>query len=142
MKINEIQDAIIEEFSTMADWLEKYDYLINFGSSFEPMKEESKTEDKLVSGCQSRVWLEVENRDNLMHLTADGEAPITKGIVALLLRVLNDQSPKEVLDSDLYFIDKIGLRTNLSPARANGLEMIVEKIKFYAKSAVDNQRPS
>ena len=134
-KINKIQDEIIEEFSTLNDWFDKYEYLINRGKSLEPADEKLKSEENSISGCQSQVWIKAEMRDERIHYLADSDSLITKGMISLLLRVLNNQFPEDIVNSDLYFIDKIGLNSNLSPARVNGLMSIVKQIKSSAKIA-------
>lgn len=134
-KINKIQDEIIDEFSTLNDWFDKYEYLINRGKSLEPLDEKLKSEENSISGCQSQVWIKAEMRDERIHYLADSDSLITKGMISLLLRVLNNQFPEDIVNSDLYFIDKIGLNSNLSPARANGLMSIVKQIKSSAKIA-------
>ena len=133
MTINEIQEKIIEEFSTLEDGFEKYKHIVDLGKSLEPIKEEYKTEENLISGCQSEVWLKAEIKDNKMNFSADSDALITKGIIALLLQVVNNQSPPDILNNELYFIDRIGLSSNLSPVRGNGLFSVVNRIKFFAE---------
>ena len=133
MTINEIQDKIIEEFSLLDDGFEKYKHIVNLGKSLEPLKEEHKTEENLISGCQSEVWLMAEIKDKKIYFAADSDALITKGIISLLLRVVNNQSPADILKNELYFIDRIGLRENLSPARGNGLYSMVSRIMTFAK---------
>ena len=145
MTINEIQDEIIEEFEGFDDWMDKYQMLIDLGNDLEPLPEEYKTEENLIDGCQSRVWVQCslipapssddEESDDLppvMHMQADSDALIVKGIVALLLRVLSDHTPQEILDADLYFIERIGLREHLSPTRSNGLLAMVRQIRAHA----------
>ena len=134
-KINKIQDKIIEEFSKLNDWFDKYEYLIDLGKSLEPLDEKLKSEENSISGCQSKVWLKAEIRNERIHYLADSDSLITKGMISLLLRVLNNQFPEDIVNADLYFIDKIGLNSNLSPARANGLISIVKQIKSSAKIA-------
>ena len=134
-KINTIQDEIIDEFSTLNDWFDKYEYLINRGKSLEPADEKLKSEENSISGCQSQVWIKAEMRDERIHYLADSDSLITKGMISLLLRVLNNQFPEDIVNSDLYFIDKIGLNSNLSPARVNGLMSIVKQIKSSAEIA-------
>jgi len=136
-KINTIQDEIIDEFSTLNDWFDKYEYLINRGKSLEPADEKLKSEENSISGCQSQVWIKAEMRDERIHYLADSDSLITKGMISLLLRVLNNQFPEDIVNSDLYFIDKIGLNSNLSPARVNGLMSIVKQIKSSAKIALN-----
>ncbi|MBR4389556.1 MAG: SufE family protein [Prevotella sp.] len=132
MTINEIQDEVIEEFSDFTDWMDKYQLLIDLGNDQEPLDERYKTEQNLIDGCQSRVWLVADYHDGLLSFTAESDALIVKGIVALLIRVLSDHTPQEILDADLYFIDRIGLREHLSPTRSNGLLAMVKQIKAYA----------
>ena len=141
MSINEIQDEIIEEFSGLDDWMDKYQLLIDLGNEQAPLDEQYKTESNLIDGCQSRVWLQadlVEMRNeqgemrNVIHFSAESDALIVKGIVSLLIRVLSDHSPKEILDADLYFIDEIGLKEHLSPTRSNGLLAMIKQIRSYA----------
>ena len=132
MTINEIQDEIIEEFEGFDDWMDKYQMLIDLGNDLEPLPEQYKTEQNLIDGCQSRVWVQCDMQDGLMHLQADSDALIVKGIVALLLRVFSDQTPQDILSADLYFIERIGLREHLSPTRSNGLLAMVRQIRAYA----------
>ena len=121
MTIQEVQNDIIEEFSMFEEWMDKYEYIIELGNNLEVFDDKNKTPSNLIQGCQSRVWLNGELKDGKVIFTADSDAIITKGIVALLVRVLNNRAPEEVMNSDLFFIEKIGLRENLSPTRANGL---------------------
>lgn len=133
MTINEIQDEIIEEFSVYDEWLDKYEYLIELGNSLEIIQENKKTPDNIIQGCQSRVWLDAkQEEDGTLSFAADSDAIITKGIIALLIRVFNHQRPQDIIDADLYFIDKIGLSANLSPTRANGLAAMIKQIRYYA----------
>ena len=132
MTINEIQDEIIEEFSGFDDWMDKYQLLIDLGNEQEPLEEKYKTEQNLIDGCQSRVWLQADYKDGIIHFRAESDALIVKGIVALLIRVLSDHTPHEILDADLYFIDEIGLKEHLSPTRSNGLVAMVKQIRMYA----------
>ena len=132
MTINERQDEIIEEFQDFDDWMDKYQMLIDMGNEQEPLDEKYKTEQNLIDGCQSRVWLQADYEDGKIHFMAESDALIVKGIVALLIRVLNDTTPQEILAADLYFIDKIGLREHLSPTRSNGLLAMVKQIRMYA----------
>lgn len=132
MTINEAQDEVIEEFSAFADWMDKYQMLIDLGNDLEPLDERYKTQQNLIDGCQSRVWLQADYADGLITFSADSDALIVKGIIALLIRVLSDHTPTEILDSELYFIDQIGLRDHLSPTRSNGLLAMVKQIKAYA----------
>ena len=132
MTINEAQDAVIEEFSDFTDWMDKYQMLIDLGNELEPLDEQYKNEQNLIDGCQSRVWLQCAEKDGKLVFTADSDALITKGIIALLIQVLDNHTPQEIIDADLYFIDKIGLRQHLSPTRSNGLLSMVKRIKAYA----------
>jgi cysteine desulfuration protein SufE len=141
MTINEIQDEIIEEFNGFDDWMDKYQLLIDLGNEQEPLDDKYKTEQNLIDGCQSRVWLQAdlveaksdgEKSEKLIHFSAESDALIVKGIVALLIRVLSDHTPQEILDADLYFIEEIGLKEHLSPTRSNGLLAMVKQIKVYA----------
>lgn len=132
MSIKKIQDEIIEEFSMFEDWLDKYDYLIELGNELPEIDPDQKTDENLISGCQSKVWLDAEYKDGKVWFQADSDAIIVRGIVALLIKVLNGQPPKEIIDNDLHFIDEIGLKQNLSPTRSNGLVAMVKKMKLYA----------
>ena len=143
MTINEIQDEIIEEFSAFDDWMDKYQLLIDLGNEQEPLEEKYKTEQNLIDGCQSRVWLVAEllpqtaadehgEDESVIHFRAESDALIVKGIVTLLIRVLNDHTPQEILDADLYFIEQIGLKEHLSPTRSNGLLAMVKQMRLYA----------
>ncbi|MBQ6767674.1 MAG: SufE family protein [Prevotella sp.] len=132
MTINEIQDEIIEEFSGFDDWMDKYQLLIDLGSDQPPLDERYKTESNLIDGCQSRVWLQADYEEGTIRFTAESDALIVKGIVALLIRVLSGHSPQEILDADLYFIDRIGLKEHLSPTRSNGLLAMVKQMRMYA----------
>lgn len=127
-----IQEEIITEFEVFSDWLDKYNYLIELSANLPLLEPEYKTDEYLINGCQSRVWLNAELADGKIIFKADSDAIITKGIVSLLIRVLSGHVPKEVLETDLYFIDRIGLRENLSPTRSNGLLAMVKKMKLYA----------
>lgn len=130
--INEIQDEIIEEFSGLEDWLDRYELIIEMGNSLEPIDEEKKTPQNIIEGCQSRVWITAEMREGRVHYEAESDAIIVKGIVSLLLRVLNDQTPQAILDSDLYFIKEIGLQDHLSPTRSNGLVSMLRQMRLFA----------
>ncbi len=130
--INEVQDEIIEEFSGFDDWMDKYQLLIDMGSGQEPLPEEYKTEQNLIDGCQSRVWLRADYREGRVVFRAESDALIVKGIVDLLVRVLSGHTPQEILDADLYFIDRIGLKEHLSPTRSNGLVAMLKQMKMYA----------
>lgn len=130
--INELQDEVVEEFSDFDDWMDKYQMLIDLGNDLETLDDKYKTEQNLIDGCQSRVWVQCDYADGKLVFTADSDALIVKGIIALLIQVLSGHTPKEILDADLYFIDKIGLRDHLSPTRSNGLLAMVKHIKAYA----------
>lgn len=132
MTINELQDEVIEEFNDFEDWMDKYQLLIDLGSEQETLDEKYKTEDNLIEGCQSRVWLQADYTDGKIVFQAESDALIVKGIIALLIKVLSGHTPKEILDADLYFIDRIGLKEHLSPTRSNGLLAMVKQIKAYA----------
>ena len=132
MTINEAQDEVIEEFSDFTDWMDKYQLLIDLGNEQQPLDQKYKTEDNLIDGCQSRVWLQADYRDGRIYFTAESDALIVKGIIALLIRVLSGHTPQEILDADLYFIDRIGLKDHLSPTRSNGLLAMVKQIRMYA----------
>ena len=132
MTINEIQDEIIEEFSGLDDWMDRYQLLIDLGNEQVPLDEKYKTESNLIDGCQSRVWLQADYEDGLIHFSAESDALIVKGIVSLLIRVLSDHTPKEILDAELYFIDEIGLKEHLSPTRSNGLLAMIKQMRSYA----------
>ena len=132
MTINEIQDEIIEEFSGFDDWMDKYQLLIDLGNEQEPLDEKYKVESNLIDGCQSRVWLQADYEDGVIRFTAESDALIVKGIVALLIHVLSGHTPQEILDADLYFIEKIGLKEHLSPTRSNGLLAMVKQMRMYA----------
>jgi cysteine desulfuration protein SufE len=150
MTINEIQDEIIEEFAGFDDWMDKYQLLIDLGNEQEPLEDKYKTEQNLIDGCQSRVWLVAEEvksgevkSEKLIRFRAESDALIVKGIVSLLIRVLSGHTPQEILDADLYFIDKIGLKEHLSPTRSNGLLAMVRQMRMYAlafsaKAETDN----
>jgi len=132
MTIKEIQEEIIDEFSMFEDWMERYEYIIDLGKSLPLINNEYKLDSNLISGCQSKVWLHSEIIDDKINFTADSDAILTKGIVALLLRVFNDQKPADILATELYFVDEIGLKEHLSPTRANGLVSMIKQIKLYA----------
>ena len=135
MTINEIQDEIIEEFAGFDDWMDKYQLLIDLGNEQEPLEEQYKTEQNLIDGCQSRVWLVadyIKEKKGVIHFRAESDALIVKGIVALLIRVLSDHTPQEILEADLYFIEAIGLKEHLSPTRSNGLLAMVKQMRMYA----------
>ena len=132
MTIEERQQEIIEEFSDFDDWMDKYQLLIDLGNEQEPLDEKYKTESNLIDGCQSRVWLQADYHDGIIDFTAESDALIVKGIVALLIRVLSGHSPQEILEAELYFIDQIGLKEHLSPTRSNGLLAMVKQMRMYA----------
>lgn len=132
MTINEIQDEIIEEFVIFDDWMDRYAYLIDLGNDLETMGDDRKTDQVLIEGCQSKVWIDAEEKDGLVYYYAESDAVIVKGIVALLLRVFSAQPAKEIAESELFFIDKIGLSNHLSPTRSNGLLSMVKQMKLYA----------
>ena len=132
MTINELQDNVIEEFSAFDDWMDKYALLIDLGNSLSPLDEKYKTESNLIEGCQSRVWLQADYKDGKIIFQGDSDAVIVKGIVSLLISVLSDHTPQEILDADLYFIEQIGLKEHLSPTRSNGLVAMVKQIHLYS----------
>ena len=132
MTINEKQDEVIAEFSDFDDWMDRYQLLIDLGSEQPPLEEKYKTEQNLIDGCQSRVWLQADLVDGKLQFRAESDALIVKGIVALLVRVLTDHTPQEILDADLYFIEALGLREHLSPTRSNGLGAMLKQMKMYA----------
>lgn len=132
MTIKEKQDEIIEEFAMFGDWMEKYEYIIQLGKDLPLIEAQYKTDDRLIRGCQSRVWLHADYKDGLIHFTADSDAVITKGLISMVVRVLSGHTPKEIVDADLYFINEIGLTSHLSPTRSNGLLSMVKQIKTYA----------
>jgi len=130
--INEIQDEIIEEFSGLDDWMDRYQLLIDMGGETEPLPDSDKVEQNLIDGCQSRVWLVCDEKEGRLYFRAESDALIVKGIVTLLIRVLSGHTPDEILDADLYFIEKIGLREHLSPTRSNGLLAMLKQMRAYA----------
>lgn len=130
--INEVQDEIVEEFSMFDDWMDRYALLIELGNSLEKLDEKSKVESNLIVGCQSRVWLQAEYVDGKVVFKAESDAVIVKGIIALLIKVLSNRTPDEIINTDLYFIEKIGLKENLSPTRSNGLVSMIKQMRFYA----------
>ena len=132
MKISNIQNEIIEEFDIFDTWMDKYEYLIELGKSVPKINEENKKEENIIKGCQSKVWLHAEKQDELVRFYADSDAIITKGIISLLIRTFSNQKPEDIINASLDFIDDIGLRQHLSPNRANGLNNMIKKIKFYA----------
>ena len=127
-----IQEDIIEEFSVFDEWLDKYDYLIELSDTLPAMADEHRTDNYVIKGCQSRVWVDARLEDGKVYFAADSDAIITKGIIALLIRVMNGRTPQEILDLELYFIDAIGLGENLSPTRSNGLVAMIKQMKMYA----------
>ena len=139
MTIDEKQEEIIEEFSVYDDWMEKYEYIIDLGKDLPIIDKAKKTDDRLISGCQSQVWLDAEVKNGKLHFTADSDAIITKGIIALLVQVMNHETPEDIIKSNLYFIDKIGLKEHLSPTRSNGLLSMVTKIKMLALANIKNK---
>ncbi|MGE5420123.1 MAG: SufE family protein [Chloroflexota bacterium] len=132
MSIKEVQDGIIEEFSVFDDWMDKYNLLIDYGKDLPAIDPKFKVKDYLIEGCQSKVWLRPDYNGSIISFSADSDAIITRGIVGLLIRVLSGRTPGEILSAELYFIDKIGLRQNLSPTRSNGLLSMVRQMKLYA----------
>ena len=131
-ELEQRQQQVIEEFSVFTDWMDKYEYLIELGKELEPMPDADKTDQNIIKGCQSQVWLTANFADGLVTFRADSDAIITKGIIGLLVKVLSGLPPKEIIDADLHFIDAIGLRENLSPTRSNGLVSMIKQIKMYA----------
>ncbi|MBG6186699.1 SufE family protein [Flavobacterium sp. CAN_S2] len=132
MKIKEIQEEIVDEFSMFDDWMERYEYIIELGKKLPLIKEEFKTENNLIKGCQSKVWLQGEQTDDKIVFTADSDAILTKGIIAILIRTFSNQKASDILEADMSFIDEIGLKEHLSPTRANGLVSMIKNIKMYA----------
>lgn len=132
MTIKERQDEIIDEFSIFSDWMDKYEYIISLGKELPIIDSTKKTEENIIKGCQSQVWLDGQLENGKILFTADSDAIITKGIIALLIRVVSDQTPNEILNNELYFIDQIGLKEHLSPTRSNGLVSMVKKMKLFA----------
>ena len=132
MEINHIQDEIIEEFSSFDDWMDRYSLLIDYGNGLEPFPEEDKCDQNLIDGCQSRVWFTAHMQDGNIIYKGDSDAILVRGIVALLIRVLSDHTPKEIVDTDLYFIDEINLREHLSPTRSNGLNAMLKQMRLFA----------
>ena len=132
MTINELQNNVIEEFADFDDWMDKYALLIDLGNSLPPLEEKYKTESNLIEGCQSRVWLQADYVDGKILFKGESDAVIVKGIVSLLISILYDHTPQEILDADLYFIEKIGLKEHLSPTRSNGLVAMVKQMRMYA----------
>ena len=132
MSIKEIQEEIIDEFSMFDDWMQRYEYIIELGKNLPLIQEEFKTEDNIIKGCQSKVWLKGEQKDDKIVFTADSDAILTKGIIAILIRVFSNQKASDILNADMDFIDEIGLKEHLSPTRANGLVSMIKNIKMYA----------
>ncbi|MBO3115359.1 SufE family protein [Winogradskyella sp. DF17] len=132
MTIEEVQNEIIDEFSMFDDWEERYQYMIDLGKTLPLIEDKFKTDDHIIKGCQSKVWVHAEMDDNKVKFTADSDAIITKGIIAILIRVFSNQNPKAIIDSDTDFIDQIGLKEHLSPTRANGLVSMIKQLKMYA----------
>lgn len=132
MTIKEIQDEIVEEFSIFDDWMQRYEYIIELGKNLPLINEEFKTEENIIKGCQSKVWLQGEKQGDTVVFTADSDAILTKGIIAILIRVFSHQKPADILEADMDFIDEIGLKEHLSPTRANGLVSMIKNIKMYA----------
>lgn len=137
MTIDEKQEEIINEFAIYEDWMEKYEYIIELGKELPMIDENKKTDDRLITGCQSQVWLDAEMKDGKIRFTADSDAIITKGIIGLLIRVMDNEKPEDVAKTNLYFIDEIGLKEHLSPTRSNGLLSMVQKIKLLALANVN-----
>ena len=132
MSIQEIQEEVIEEFGIFEDWMQRYEHMIDLGKSLPLIADEFKTEDNIIKGCQSKVWVHGELKNDQLEFTADSDAIITKGIIAILIRVFSNQHPKDILDAETDFIDQIGLKEHLSPTRANGLVSMIKQIKMYA----------
>ena len=132
MKIEEIQDEIVDEFAMFDDWMHRYEYMIELGKSLPLIDERYKTDDNIIKGCQSKVWVHAELEDEKLVFTADSDAIITKGIIAILIRAFNNQSPQDIIEADTKFIDEIGLKEHLSPNRANGLVSMIKQLKLYA----------
>ena len=132
MTINEIQDEIIEEFNVFDDWMDKYSLIIDMGNNLTPLDEQYKTNQNLIEGCQSRVWITAQMKDEKVHFEGESDAIIVKGIVSLLFRVLNNQTPNDILNNELYFIKEIGLQEHLSPTRSNGLVSMLKQMKLFA----------
>lgn len=137
-ELEERQQQVIEEFSIFSDWMDKYEYLIELGKDLEPMPEQDKNDDNIIKGCQSQVWLTASFDNGKITFKADSDAIITKGIIALLIKVLSGLTPSEIINADLHFVDAIGLRENLSPTRSNGLVSMIKQIKMYALAYSNN----
>ncbi|MEC9108493.1 MAG: SufE family protein [Bacteroidota bacterium] len=138
MTIQQIQNDIISEFQMFSDWTQKYEYIIDLGKNLPVINDQFKTEENIIKGCQSKVWLYAENIDNKLIFTADSDAIITKGIIAILIRVFSNQSAQEIIDAEVDFIDEIGLKEHLSQTRANGLSNMIKQIKLYAIAYLNN----
>lgn len=136
MTLQEKQEEVIEDFAIFEDWMEKYEYLIELGKDLPKIADDKKTDDRIIEGCQSKVWLDAEFKDDKMHFKADSDAIITKGIIGLLIRVLDNETPEEILKNELFFIDRIGLHEHLSPTRSNGLASMVKKMKMASLVAL------
>lgn len=132
MTINEAQDEVVDEFADLTDWMDKYQMLIDMGNDLESLNDQYKNDSNLIDGCQSRVWLQCDYKNGQLVFTADSDALIVKGIIALLIRVLSGHTPKEIIDAKLYFIDKLGLKEHLSPTRSNGLLAMIKQMRMYA----------
>lgn len=130
--IQEIQEEIIDEFSMFDDWMQRYEYMIDLGKSLPLIDDQFKTDDYIIKGCQSKVWVHADMKDGEVHFTADSDAIITKGIIAILIRTFSGQTPQDIIDADTAFIDQIGLKEHLSPTRANGLVSMIKQLKLYA----------
>jgi len=141
MSIQEIQDEIIADFELFGDWMEKYEYIIQLGKDLPLIDDQYKTDNHLIKGCQSRVWLHADYKDGKIDFTADSDALITKGLVSMVIKVLSGHAPKEIVDADIYFIDAIGLRNHLSPTRSNGLLSMLKQIKLYALALQAKSQP-
>lgn len=137
-ELEERQQQVIDEFCIFSDWMDKYEYLIELGKDLEPMPEQDKNDDNIIKGCQSQVWLTASFADGIITFKADSDAIITKGIIALLIKVLSGLTPAEIINADLHFVDAIGLRENLSPTRSNGLVSMIKQIKMYALAYSNN----
>lgn len=140
MTINDIQDQIIEEFTGLDDWMDRYALLIDLGNDLPAFPTEYRTDNNLIEGCQSKVWLQADMQEGKVHFQGDSDAILVKGIVALLIRVLDNQEPKDIIDADLYFIDRIGLKEHLSPTRSNGLLAMLKQMRLYAIAFYSTQK--
>ena len=132
MSINELQDEVVAEFNDFDDWMDRYQLLIDLGNEAQPLDEKYNTEQNLIEGCQSRVWLQADYSDGLIHFQGESDAVIVKGIVSLLIKIISGHTPDEILNADLYFVDKIGLKEHLSPTRSNGLVAMLKQMRLYA----------